>query len=67
MNLLKTMEIKETKYQDKNWIPLAQDIIQWWAAVNMAMNLQVPLKARHHQIAGHIFSLDGFCSLRLHS
>jgi len=54
--MLKQVEIKETRYQDKNWIPLAQDIIQWWAAVNMVMNLQVPLKARYHQIAGQVFS-----------
>jgi hypothetical protein len=40
------MELKETRYQDKNWIPLVQDIIQWWTAVNTVMNLQVPLKAK---------------------
>jgi hypothetical protein len=50
------MAIKETRYQNKNWIPLAQDIIWWWAAVNMVMNLQVPLKARHQRIAGQVFS-----------
>jgi hypothetical protein len=25
-----------------NWIQLAQDKVQWWALVNMVMNLQVP-------------------------
>jgi hypothetical protein len=25
-----------------NWIRLTQDRVQWWAFVNMVMNLQVP-------------------------
>jgi len=56
LNLLKQMDIKETRYQDKKLIPLAQDIILWWAAVNMVMNLQVSIKTRHHQIAWQVFS-----------
>jgi hypothetical protein len=36
------MDLRETRINGVNWIQLAQDRVQWWAFVNMVMNLQVP-------------------------
>jgi hypothetical protein len=36
------MDLTEIGINGTNWIQLAQDRVQWWACVNMAMNLQVP-------------------------
>jgi hypothetical protein len=33
------MNLKETRYGDMSWINLGQDRAQWWALVNMVMNL----------------------------
>jgi hypothetical protein len=35
------MDLREIGIEVANWIRLAQDRVQWWAFVNMAMNLQV--------------------------
>jgi transposase len=34
--------IREIGIDGANWIQLAQDRVQWWACVNMIMNLWVP-------------------------
>jgi hypothetical protein len=34
--------IKEVRYEDVDWIHLVQDKVQWWALMNMVMNLWVP-------------------------
>jgi len=34
-------DLVEIGWQDVEWIHLAQDSNQWWAVVNMVMNLQV--------------------------
>jgi hypothetical protein len=36
------MDLREVGIDWADWIQLAQDRVQWWAFVNMAMNLQVP-------------------------
>jgi hypothetical protein len=36
------MDFREMGINGANWIWLAQDRVQWWAFVNMVMNLQVP-------------------------
>jgi hypothetical protein len=36
------MDIKETRWEGVDWMHLAQDRDQWWALVNMLMNLWVP-------------------------
>jgi hypothetical protein len=36
------MDLRETGIEEANWIRLAQDMVQWWAFVNMVMNLRVP-------------------------
>jgi hypothetical protein len=36
------MDLRETGIKGTNWIQLAQDRVQWWACVNMVMNIQVP-------------------------
>jgi hypothetical protein len=36
------MELREVGIDGANWIWLAQDRVQWWAFVNMAMNLWAP-------------------------
>jgi hypothetical protein len=36
------MELREMGWVDVNSIHLAQDRDQWWALVNMAINLWVP-------------------------
>jgi hypothetical protein len=36
------MDLREIGIDEANWIPLAQDRIQWWAFVNTVMNLRVP-------------------------
>jgi hypothetical protein len=36
------MDLREIGINGANWIQLAQDMVQWWAFVNMVMNLWVP-------------------------
>jgi hypothetical protein len=36
------MDLREIEIEGVNWIQLAQDRVQWWACVNMVMNLCVP-------------------------
>jgi len=36
------LDFREIGINGEKWIQLAQDRIQWWAFVNMVMNLQVP-------------------------
>jgi hypothetical protein len=36
------LDLREIGINGANWIQLAQDRVQWWAFVNMVMNLQVP-------------------------
>jgi hypothetical protein len=36
------MDLREIGIDGVNWIQLAQDRVQWWASVNMVMNLRVP-------------------------
>jgi hypothetical protein len=38
------MEHMEIVWEDVNWMHLAQDRDQWWAPVNMVMNLRVTRK-----------------------
>jgi hypothetical protein len=36
------MDLREIGIHGVNWIGLTQDRVQWWAFVNMVMNLWVP-------------------------
>jgi hypothetical protein len=36
------MDLREVGINGANWIHLAQDRVQWWACVNIVLNLQVP-------------------------
>jgi hypothetical protein len=36
------MNLRETVWEDVEWMHLAQDRNQWWALVNTVMNLRVP-------------------------
>jgi hypothetical protein len=36
------LDLREMGINWASWIQLAQDRVQWWAFVNMVMNLQVP-------------------------
>jgi hypothetical protein len=36
------LDLREIGIDGTNWIWLAQDRVQWWAFVNMVMNLEVP-------------------------
>jgi hypothetical protein len=36
------MGLREIRFVGANWIRLAQNRVQWWAFVNMVMNLRVP-------------------------
>jgi hypothetical protein len=36
------MNVKEIGYESVDWILMGQDRDQWWAVVNMVMNLWVP-------------------------
>jgi hypothetical protein len=36
------LNLRETGIDGAKWNRLAQDRVQWWAFVNMVMNLQVP-------------------------
>jgi hypothetical protein len=38
------MDIWEIGIDGASWIQLAQDRVQWWAFVNMIMNLWVPYR-----------------------
>jgi hypothetical protein len=44
------MQLWEMGWEGVDWMHLAQDRDQWWALVNMVMNLRVPQKAGeyHH-------------------
>jgi len=39
------MNLMEIRWEDVEWIHLAQDRYQWYAFVNMVMSLQIPQKA----------------------
>jgi hypothetical protein len=39
------IDLRETGWDDMDWIDLAQDRDQWRALVNMAINLRVPYNA----------------------
>jgi hypothetical protein len=39
------MDVEGIGYEDVDWIPLAQDRIQWRALVNTVMKLRVPQKS----------------------
>jgi hypothetical protein len=52
------MNPKETGCEDVNLIHLAQDRVQWQAAVSMAMKFQVPQKAGDFLISSVIISLS---------
>jgi hypothetical protein len=36
------IDLKDRGWEGADWIHLDQDRDQWWAVVNMVMNLQVP-------------------------
>jgi hypothetical protein len=36
------LDLREIGINGANWIQLAQDRVQWWAFVNMVMNIWVP-------------------------
>jgi hypothetical protein len=36
------MEFREIRWEDVDWIHLAQDRVQWWGLVNVVVNLYVP-------------------------
>jgi hypothetical protein len=38
------MDLRETRIEWENWIPLAQDRFQWRAFVSTVMNLRVPYR-----------------------
>jgi hypothetical protein len=38
------MDLREIGWEGVDWIHLALDRDQWWAVVNMVMNLRVPWK-----------------------
>jgi hypothetical protein len=38
------MHLKDIEWESVDWILPAQDRDQWWALVNMVMDLWVPLK-----------------------
>jgi hypothetical protein len=39
------MDLREIGWYDMDWVDLAQDMDQWRALVNMAMNIWVPQNA----------------------
>jgi hypothetical protein len=41
------MDLTEIQWEIVNWIYLADDRKQWWAVVNMVVNLSVPVKFRN--------------------
>jgi hypothetical protein len=36
------IDLREIGIDGANWIQLAQDRVQWWACVNVVMNLRAP-------------------------
>jgi len=40
------MDFREVGWEGLEWVHLAQVSVQWWALVNMVMNLQVLQKVR---------------------
>jgi hypothetical protein len=38
------LDLKATYCESMDWIHLTQDTVQWWASLNMVMNLWVPYK-----------------------
>jgi hypothetical protein len=45
------MDLREIGSEGVDWMHLAQDRDQWWALVNMVMNLWVPQKAENFLIS----------------
>jgi hypothetical protein len=41
------MDFREIRWDVVNWMHLAQDTDQFWAVVNMVMNLRVPQKVEN--------------------
>jgi len=40
------MDLREIGCESVDWMHLTQDRDQWWAVVNMVMNLQCSIKGR---------------------
>jgi hypothetical protein len=38
---LQDLDLKEMRHEGIDWIQLVQDKVQWWAVVNIVMNLYV--------------------------
>jgi hypothetical protein len=38
------MDIREIRWEDVDWMHLAQDRDQWWAVVNTVMNISGSIK-----------------------
>jgi hypothetical protein len=36
------MPLREIGWEGMDWIHVAQNSVQWWAVVNMVMNIRVP-------------------------
>jgi hypothetical protein len=36
--------LEKMRYEEKRWITLAQDRVQWWALLTEVLNLQVPIQ-----------------------
>jgi len=36
------MDLKKLRWQGVDWVQLAQDGVQWWAVVNIVMDIKVP-------------------------
>ena len=36
------IDFQEVRWEDMDWIDLAQDGVRWWALLNEVMNIRVP-------------------------
>jgi hypothetical protein len=60
------MDLREIGWEVLYWTHLAQDKDQWWALVNMVINLQIPWKAGNFFTSWVSISfLEGLCSMQL--
>jgi hypothetical protein len=57
------MDLDGIGWEGVDWMHLAEDRDQWWALVNMVVNLQVPEKSNNLMTSRVTILQEGLCSM----